>query len=398
MHKLAYLADMIERNVGNRVLELSREYPVVTIQGPRQSGKTTLCRALFPDKEYVNLEDPSLRGAALSDPNGFLQRFPSGAVIDEVQRAPVLLSSIQVAVDNAPRAKGLFILTGSAQLQMLEAVTQSLAGRTALVTLLALTLDELISSGENKKLEEYLYSGFYPRIFNEQLNPSDMIKFYVNTYVERDVRQVLNVRDILRFETFLRLCAGRTAQLLNASSLGEDAGINHNTAVSWLSVLESSFLAFRALPFHPKLVKRFVKSPKLFFTDVGLVSYLLGIESAKQIATHPLRGAIFETFVAGEILKQRLNEVKDGRLFFYRDSNGREVDLVIELAGKLLAIEVKASSTFHQDYLKGLHHFASLKHERPVEKILVYAGEKSFESAGCRVLSYLELGSLRGLA
>lgn len=404
----------INRTISNRILELSKCYSILTIQGPRQSGKTTLCRALFPDYDYVNLEDPNIRNAAIEDPNGFIGRFHNvgssnvgisnagisnvgiskGVILDEIQRAPILLSSIQVAVDKNPTAKGLFILTGSAQLQVLESITQSLAGRTAVATLLPLSLEELQSSGSSITLEEMLFSGFYPRIHDEKLDPSDVMRFYVNTYVERDVRQILNVRDIIRFETFLRLSAGRSGQLFNASALGEDAGINHNTVSTWLSVLEASFITYRALPFHAKLTKRLTKAPKLFFLDVGLLCYLLGIETLQQLTVHPLRGAIFETFVAGELIKQRLNAVKDARVYFYRDSAGREVDLILEVGGKILAIEVKASKTFHPEYLKNLLHFSSLKLPLPVEKILVYAGEESFSVSGCRVLSYADLPGL----
>ena len=279
---------MIEREITPRLTALFRQYPFVTVTGPRQSGKTTLCRASFPDLEYANLEAPDQRDFAESDPKGFLARFVDGAIIDEIQRVPELLSHLQVVADERG-GNGLFVLTGSEQFRLSDAINQSLAGRTALLRLLPFSLTERQRAGEPGAVDEILYSGFYPRIIDQRLNPTQALADYFETYVERDVRRMGEIRNLSNFRRFVRLCAGRVGQLINLSSLGADAGVSHTTAREWLTVLEASYILFQLPPYHANISKRLVKSPKLYFCDTGLAAYLIGIENAGQVATHPSR-------------------------------------------------------------------------------------------------------------
>ena len=361
--------------------DAAKRFPVVTLTGPRQSGKTTLARTTFPAKTYVSLEAPDTREAATTDPRRFLAGFPQGAILDEVQRAPDLLSYLQVLVDEEPDARGRWILTGSQNFALLARVSQSLAGRTALFTLLPFDLGEWKRIGAaTARLDETLFAGFFPRIHDAGLAPREWLVTYVATYLERDVRQILNVTDLTSFQTFLRLCAGRSGQLLNVASLASDAGISHATAKSWLSVLEASYVLFRLPPWFRNVNKRLIRTPKLYFHDTGLLCFLLGIQDAGQVATHPLRGAIFETFAVGEILKQRVHRGQLPDLYFYRDRRGVEVDLLVDLGPTLLAVECKAGMTVHGDLLRGLGVFASLCTDRRpevtrLESFLVYAGD-----------------------
>jgi len=351
------LSTMIERDISGALKKVAQMFPVVTVTGPRQSGKTTLCRAVFKGHPYVSLENLDQREFALNDPRGFLSQFSNGAVIDEVQRAPDLLSYLQGMVDHEPE-HGRWILTGSQNFQLASSIRQSLAGRTAVLELFPLTWNEISKFSKHPQtLEESLFYGGYPRIFDKEIPPSSWLSNYVRTYIERDVRSITNVGDLIAFQRFVQLCAGRTSQLLNHSSLAGDCGITQPTAKSWSSILEASFISFRLLSFHGNIRKRLVRMPKMHFYDSGLVCWFLGIQSPEQLCTHPLRGAIFETWVVSEFVKHYANRGKTSRLLsFYRDQNGAEVDLIIhDPPNQLTLLEAKSGKTASSDFLKGIH-------------------------------------------
>jgi len=363
---------------------------VVVLTGPRQSGKTTLVRAVFADKPYRNLEALDVRDRALADPRGFLAAFPRGAVLDEIQRAPELLSYIQVDVDGR-KQRGRWILTGSQNLLLLSGVSQSLAGRAALLELLPMSLDELrAASWLGKDLFTVLFRGGYPAPFQRREPHPDWLADYVRTYVERDVRQVLSVGDLLGFQTFLRLAASRTGQVLNLSQLGSDAGITHNTAKSWIGVLEASYLVTRLPPFFRNIGKRLVKAPKLHFLDSGLVCYLLGIRKPDELESHPLRGAIFESWVIAEVLKAQRNAGRPATLSFFRDAHGLEADLLVERGSDILAVEAKSGRTLASDAFEPLAAIAKLIPEIR-ERIVVHGGDEGWSSRSGRALSYSAL-------
>ena len=369
---------LIDRNITPKLLEAAAQWPAITLTGPRQSGKTTLCQALFPQHPYVTLEATDERAFALDDPRGFLARYPEGAVIDEVQRTPDLLSYLQGMIDDNP-VPGHWILTGSQDLLLLASVSQSLAGRTAVHHLLPLTHDEIKRFTRHPaNLEETLFSGGYPCIFDRGLDPAEWLRSYVATYLERDVRTITNISNLMTFQRFVELCAGRTAQLLNCSSLANDCGITQPTAKAWLGILEASFLAFRLPAFHANLRKRLVRMPKLFFYDTGLVCWLLGIREPEQLRSHPLRGPIFETWVLSEIMKDHTNRGITGGLSFYRDRNGAEVDIVIEQPDRTTLVEAKSSATPSPSLFAGAkrvrRHFADAP--RPSEIIVAYGGKE----------------------
>ncbi len=384
---------MIPRELAAKTERLARQYPVVTITGPRQSGKTTLCRMVFSDKAYVSLEDLDQREFARQDPRGFLNRFPEGAVIDEIQRVPELLSYIQTIVDRK-NLEGQFILTGSQQFDLLENITQSLAGRTALVRLLPFSLAEAYAAElKSVSLDQVLWTGFYPRIFDKGLNPTEAMSFYVNTYIERDLRALINIRDLSQFEIFLKLCAGRTGQILNLSSLGNDCGVNHNTVKSWLSVLEASYIVKRLRPFYKNFNKRLIKSPKLYFLDTGLACFLLDIQTAAQLAAHPLRGALFESLVVAEMLKKRFNAVQTDNLFYFRDNVGNEVDLIWDQGGRPIAMEAKSGQTVSQDAFKGLAYFSKLAEDMD-SAYLFYGGDESYVRQSVQVTAWRDMAAV----
>lgn len=364
---------MIPRTLEPVLKNLATQYPVVTVTGPRQSGKTTLCRATFPAKSYVNLESPDVREFARSDPLGFLANYNDGAILDEIQRVPQLVSYLQPLIDESSEP-GRFILTGSQQFKVMTTLTQSLAGRTALLKLLPLSIEELSNTGTKPQIDRLLLTGFYPRIYDAGLNPTQALGDYVETYVERDIRQLITIKDLALFEKFVRLCAGRVGQLLNLQSLGNDVGISHTTARSWLTLLEASYVVFLLQPWHTNISKRQIKTPKLYFYDVGLATYLLGAENAQHINRHPLRGNLFENLVVIEALKYRYSRGKRNNLYFWRDAKGNEVDLLIESGPDIVPVEIKAGATISGDYFKGLQTFTAKLPLPPKTCALVYGG------------------------
>lgn len=380
---------MYARAIESELIDLANSYPIVTITGPRQSGKTTLVRKLFPEKTYINLEAPDIREAALTDPRGFLEGILEGAIFDEIQQAPILLSYIQVIVDENP-GKGRFILTGSHQIELHQAISQSLAGRTALLTLLPMSLQELNDAGINLTLDEYVLMGGYPRIFNDHLDPTKAYRNYFQTYIERDLRQLINLKDLLQFQRFIKLCAGRIGQILNLEGLGNDVGISSNTVKQWISILEASFILMRLQPYYENFGKRIIKSPKLYFTDVGLASYLLGIENTSQLTRDPLRGHLVENLVILELIKARLNQGLDPQLYYFRDVQGHEVDVIFQSGNSLVPIEIKASKTFNTEFLKNLNFFKTLAGDKCARGFVIYAGDLEQKLGSFALLNYLK--------
>lgn len=367
--------------------DLAAKYPIVTVTGPRQSGKTTLVKAVFNKKPYINLEDPDIRHLVEEDPRGFLAKYPQGAILDEIQRVPKLLSYIQTLVDEKD-VKGFFILTGSHQLELHQAITQSLAGRTALLTLLPMSLDELSKEGMDLSLDNAIFKGGYPRIYKDSLNPTKTYKDYFQTYVERDVFQLINVKNLAQFERFIRVCAGRVGQILNLEGIGNEIGISSHTVKEWLSILEASFLIFRIQPYFENFGKRIIKSPKLFFTDVGLLTYLLEIENVQQLSRDPLRGHLFENLVILELVKYRFNQGLDHRLYYYRDVQKNEIDVIFKTGHELIPIEIKSSRTFNTDFLKNLQFFQKLVGNRSPKGYLIYGGDAEQSINTIELLNY----------
>jgi predicted AAA+ superfamily ATPase len=385
---------MFERQLSPTLNRLAAAFPVVAVTGPRQSGKTTLTRAVFADKPYISLEDPTERAFAQEDPHGFLARFTAGAIFDEAQRWPDLFSYLQGLVDT-DRRPGRFILTGSQQFGLLSGVTQSLAGRVGLTRLLPLALAEL-PQDEIARLnpDALMLRGLYPAMHAQPISPADWYASYVATYVERDVRQMLNVQDLSSFQRFLRLCAGRCGQLLNLSTLAGEAGISHSTARAWMSVLEASDIVYLLPPYHRNFGKRLVKTPKLYFVDVGLACWLLGIKSADVLALHPLRGALFETLVVGEFLKARFNDGQAADLYFWRDNNGLEADLVFETGNRLQTVEIKSGQTVTSDYIRAGQKSARFAGDEALMPWLIHGGDQHYERSGVKVMGWRDLADL----
>lgn len=382
---------MITRQLEMTLRRLATAWPIIVITGPRQSGKTTLARAVFADRPYVSLEDPSERAFAEEDPKGFLARFAQGAIFDEAQRWPDLFSYLQGMVD-AARVPGRFVLTGSQQFGLLAGISQSLAGRVGITHLLPLSIAELSAEDRPRPvLDDLMLAGGYPAIHAHGIAPGDWLAAYVATYVERDLRQILNIADLVAFQRFLRLCAGRTGQLLNLSALAGEAGISHSTARAWLSVLEASYLIHLLPPYHRNFGKRLVKTPKLYFIDTGLAAWLLGIRDPGQLALHPMRGALFETLIVGEVLKHRRNAGAPPDLYFWRDNNGLEADLLIEQGGALHAMEIKSGQTVTSDYIRAAQKAGRILGDEGREPWLVHGGEDSYVRSGVRVLGWRSL-------
>jgi len=381
---------VIPRTAAALLDEIRTGYPVITLTGPRQSGKTTLARAAFAEKPYISLETPDEREFATLDPRGFLARFPEGALIDEVQRVPALLSWIQTDVDLAGQM-GRFVLTGSQNFALLANLSQSLAGRSALVQLLPLSIAELAAAGRlPDDLDAALVRGGYPALHARTLQPARWHADYTQTYLERDVRQITQVQDLAAFQRFLRLAAGRTGQMLNLASLAQDAGIAQSTAKAWLSVLEASYVVHLLRPHHRNWGKRIVKMPKLYFIDTGLAAFLLGIHSPAQLSLHPLRGALFETLVVGDFLKARFNAGWPGNLYFWRDNTGLEIDLLREEADGLHPVEIKSGATVADDQFKALRKWLTLAGDEAGAPRLVCAAPASHVRNGIEVRRWQE--------
>ena len=345
---------MIQRDIEPVLRRMAKEYPVVTVLGPRQSGKTTLVRAVFKNHTYCNLENPENRNLAMEDPKSFFVRFPPPVLIDEVQRVPELLSWIQVQSDESGR-NGEYILTGSHQLRLHEAVSQSLAGRTALLRLLPFSLNELARVPDCPLAkEDFFVRGFLPRIYDQGQTPADAYRNYFQTYVERDVRQLVNLRNLNSFEHFIKLLAGRVGQLLNLASLSNEVGVSATTLRDWVSILEASFVICRLSPYYRNFGKRMVKASKLYFVETGLAAWLLGIETPEQALRDPLHGGLFENMVVMDAMKTRLNAGREPSLYFWRDNKGHEIDLVFERQRHLIPVEIKSSMTWHRDFAKNI--------------------------------------------
>lgn len=386
---------MLPRAAAGTALRLAAYYPVVAITGPRQAGKTTLARAAFPDKPYVSLEDPDTRSHAAADARGFLALYPDGAVFDEAQRAPELFSYLQTLVDNDGR-KGLFVLTGSQQFGLLDGISQTLAGRVGLLHLLPFSLAELSQAGLVPDLETLLWHGLYPPIHDRAIPPSQWYADYMSTYVERDVRQMVNVRDLSSFRRFVRMCAARTAQVLNLSALATDCGITHNTAKAWLSVLEASYLVMLLPAHHRNFGKRLVKAAKLYFYDPGLAAWLVGLDSPRLLALGAMRGPLFETWAVSEFVKYRCNHALAPELHYWRDSNGREIDLLVGRGERLLPIEIKAGQTLAGDWFDNLSSFSQWTGQPG--GCLIYGGPTRQRRKGVEVFGWREIDAAAALA
>ena len=380
------MADYIKRELEGYLSYISTKYPVVTLTGPRQSGKSTLVQHVFPEKKYVSLEDPDTQLFARQDPRGFLNTY-NNAVIDEAQKVPEIFSYIQTLVDNTD-TPGQFILTGSSNFLLFEKITQSLAGRTAVLQLLPFSIREIHSIKGFTDYEDYLFTGFYPRIYKMDIHPGDFYPGYTKTYVERDVRTLRNIPDLIQFQLFVKLCAGRIGQLLNLSSLANDCGISHTTAKSWISVLEASFIIFLLRPHHKNFNKRLIKMPKLYFYDPGLAAYLLDIQSAEQVKTHYSKGALFELMIISEIMKRRLSQGQSAGVHFWRDKNGNEIDCLLESKGSLLPIEIKSGRTVSSDYFKGTDYFLKLAGNLASKPYIVYGGTENQQRTTADVVSW----------
>lgn len=389
---------MISRKLKSKLLALAGFYPVVVVTGPRQAGKTTLCRAAFPDKAYVSLESLDTREFAQTDPRGFLAEYRNGAIIDEIQQVPSLASYLQTEVDERPEP-GRFILTGSQHFGISQTISQSLAGRCGLLALLAPDWEELRQfPSVPDDLYTLLWQGSYPRIYDRNIPANQWLADYTATYVQRDVRQVLNVGDLMAFSSFIKLCAGRTAQEINLSALGDDAGVSHNTARAWLSILETSYLVHRLPAWHNNIRKQVVKAPKLHFLDSGLACYLLNIREPEQLRHHPLRGAIFESWVVSELYKAQVHRGEQTSLYHYRESRGLEMDVLADLGDRLCAIEIKSASTVASDFFKCFEPFSErvrkTGHPAKIENVVVYGGEASQLRSTARVIAWKDVGEI----
>ena len=385
---------MIKRTAHDTIMRLAKGFPVIAITGPRQSGKTTLARSAFPDKPYLTLEDPDTRLLAESDPRGLLSNYPDGLILDEVQRSPQIFSYLQNFVD-AQLVPGKYILTGSQQFGLMSGITQSLAGRAGMIQLLPFAMDELERGNKlPESVNQLMSSGMYPPLYDRDLSPMDWFPAYINTYIERDVRQLINVRDLSAFQRFIRMCAARTGQLLNLSSLASDCGITHNTAAAWISVLEASYIVFLLRPHFNNYNKRMVKAPKLYFIDTGIAAWLLGIRTEEQMTFHAQRGALFENLVVTEFLKSRFNEGRQADIYFWRDSKGLEIDLLLEDGGNLTPVEIKSGQTVASDFMTSLRKWCELSGIPDRPALLVYGGTTSFANGNISIVPWRNLAAL----
>ena len=378
---------MIARTLTAKIIALAQKFQVITLTGPRQSGKTTLVRAAFPAMPYASLEEPDMRQIALTDPRGFLANYPAGAILDEIQHTPDLLSYIQGLVDGNRQIQ--FILTGSSNFLLMEKISQTLAGRTAVLHLLPFSLAELKPDAE--RLESVIFQGQYPRIYDRDMAPTDFYPAYIQTYIERDVRLLKNIGDYNAFIQFTRLCAGRVGQLLNYASLASDAGISPNTARSWLSILESSFILYRLLPYYRNFNKRLVKSSKLYFYDTGVACSLLGIRDADQINLHYLKGALFENLVINEFIKRSFHRGENRQPFFWQDSRGKEIDCLLVDGEEITPVEIKAGKTMSISYFDNLKYWRALADLPEDQGFVVYGGDQSMQTSTGAFISWRHL-------
>lgn len=385
---------MVTRDLQKQLLLLAKKMPVIAITGPRQSGKTTLLKTAFPSYEYVNLEHPPTRTLALNDPDHFLAQFTKGLIIDEAQRAPELFSYIQVVVDKKKRM-GQYILSGSQNFSLIENISQSLAGRVVLVNLLPFSYKEMLGGKlKIKNSEQFIFKGVYPAVYDRKISPAVYYSSYLNTYVERDVRQLVNVQNLSLFESFIKLLAGRVGQLLNLSELGNSVGVDHKTVKKWLSVLETSYIVYFVQPYHSNFNKRLVKTPKLYFYDTGLACNLLGIDDEKQLINHWAKGALFENMVINELLKERMNKGIKPQFYFWRDAQGNEVDLLIQEKGITKAIEIKSSKTYTPDFFKGLSYYSTISKTEKKNLFLVYAGINELKTSYGELINWTSINKV----
>ncbi|MFZ5857198.1 MAG: ATP-binding protein [Chloroflexota bacterium] len=378
---------MIERTLAKKMLALAQKFQVITLTGPRQSGKTTLVKAAFPDMPYVSLEEPDIRQFALADPRGFLSNYPSGAILDEIQNTPDLFSYIQGIVDANRNVR--FILTGSSNFLLMEKVSQTLAGRTAVLHLLPFSLTELKPTAE--QYESLIFKGQYPRIYDRSIAPTDFYTSYIQTYIEKDVRLMKNIGDVNTFIQFVRLCAGRAGQLLNFTGLANDAGISPNTAKAWLSILESSYIVYRLQPFHRNFNKRLVKTPKLYFYDTGVACSLLGIRDESQVNLHYMKGALFENLILNEFIKRDFNRGEYRQPYFWQDNHGREIDCLLADGENILPVEIKSGKTLSNSYFDNLEYWHQIAGLPETQGFVVYGGEQSMKTKSGTLISWREL-------
>lgn len=379
---------MIQRDLSDKIKQLSEKFPIVTVTGPRQSGKSTLLKNIFPEYKYVSLENPDMRSFATEDPNGFIKTFNNRVIIDEAERVPMLFSYLQTHIDDVNES-GMYMLAGSRNFHLMAAIDQSLAGRTAVLKLLPFSRHELHEAGElPSTVNEQIFKGFYPRIYDKDIDPTDYYPSYITTYVDRDVRSMLNIGDLGRFTRFIRLCAGRIGQLLNKANLATEAGVSIPTVESWLSVLEASYILYRLEPNFNNYNKRIVKTPKLFFYDTGLACNLLGISSPEQLDTHFLRGGLFENLVINQFIKCGLNRGINPDLTFWRDSTGLEVDLVETKGLEQHGYEIKSGSTFSPAFFDGLRKWGELSQTPEAMRTVVYCGDNSLQTSNGNVIAF----------
>jgi predicted AAA+ superfamily ATPase len=383
---------MIRRIIESKILEMASKYPLIAITGPRQAGKTTLCKLIFPNYRYVSLETPDILEFATKDPRGFLAQYDKYVIIDEIQNVPELFSYIQGIVDESALT-GQYILTGSQNFLLLEKITQSLAGRVYIYHLLPFSQQE-IKSNYQISLNETILKGGYPRIYDKNISPEDYFPSYIQTYIERDVRSIFNIKDLPNFISFIKICAARVGQLFNASSIGNELGVDHKTIQNWLHLLETSFILYRLQPWHVNFNKRIVKTPKIYFYDTGLVCHLLGINKASDLDIHFIKGAIFENYIITELIKQRWNNGKSLRHYFWRDNTGNEIDLLIDKGMNLDLIEIKSAQTIKQDFFKNLSKIEKLATSYKVEKSIIYAGTDKRIQFDTKILTWEDLDEI----
>ncbi len=383
---------MVRREIGPKLLKMAEKFPVITITGPRQSGKTTLSREIFKSYRYVSLENPEMRMFAENDPNGFLEEYDMDVIIDEAQNVPQLFSYIQGIVDDKKKM-GQYILTGSQNFLLLDKISQSLAGRTYVFHLLPFTRDEIIQKYQ-QDLFESIWKGAYPVIYDRDISPSDFYPSYIQTYVERDVRSIMQIRDLNLFINFLKVCAGRIGQLFNASSIGNELGIDYKTVQNWLSILEASFIVFRLNPWHVNFNKRIVKTPKLYFYDTGLACHLMGINKPEDLSFHFARGSLFENYVIAEYIKNCRNQGENWDPYFWRDNTGNEVDMLIESGKNISLVEIKSGKTIKADFFKALDYFEKIQSNYTIDKYLIYGGDFSRKQYGTQVLAWDKINVL----